>query len=333
MRALVTGATGFLGSHIAGALTRDGHCVRVLHRPNSNLSALQEQLADAPHETVIGDVLEEASLKEACAECDWVFHCAAVADYWRADRERLFHVNIEGTRRLLAAALSAGAHRVVFTSSASSIGPRADGQPTCECEPFRLDKTSFPYAWSKWQAEGICAEFAQQGLDVVILNPTVIVGPGDLNLLAGSFMRMVKKLGAFTPVFAGGATLIDVRDVARQHIAAAEHGQAGERYLLGAEKLSFTEWFALIAEAVDAPRPQLRVPNPLLRVLVSMVTTLQTLRLPIRANTENARLLSQHFYYDCRKADEAFGPPAIAISQSLRDCYAWYERNGYTVGW
>ena len=333
MRALVTGATGFLGSHIAGALARDGHSVRVLHRPNSNLSALQEQLADAPHETAIGDILDEASLEKACAECDWVFNCAAVADYWRADRERLFRVNIEGTYRLLTAASSAGVRRVVFTSSASSIGPRADGQPTRECEPFRLDEARFPYAWSKWQAEGICAEFARQGLEIIILNPTVIVGPGDLNLLAGSFMRMVKKLGAFTPVFAGGATLIDVRDAARLHITAADRGQAGERYLLGTQKLSYAEWFALLAEAVGAPRPQLRVPNPLLCALVSGVKALQALGLPIRANTENARLLSQRFYYDCRKADEAFGPPAITIRQSLRDCYAWYERMGYTVGW
>lgn len=332
-RALVTGATGFLGSHIAGALARAGHQVRILRRTHSKLLVLQEQMADHPFETIIGDILDEASLAKACAGIDWVFHTAAVADYLFTDEDWLLRVNIEGTRRILEAASAAGVRRFIFTSSASSIGPRVNGGPATESDPFRLDQKSFPYAWSKLQAEGICAEFVQKGLDIVILNPTIIIGPGDLNLIAGNLMRLVKKLGPFAPVTAGGASLIDVRDAARLHIAATECGQPGERYLLGTENWSAAQSFALIAKVLNLPKPRLYIPTPILNMLVSAIEILQLLGLPIRVNIGNMRQYSKKFYYDCRKANETFGPPMIDIRQSLQDSYDWYVRNGYTARW
>ena len=332
-KVLVTGATGFLGSHLAGALARAGHHVRVLRRHSSRLLVLQEQLAEDPYETVIGDILDPDSLATACAEIDWVFHTAAVADYLFTDEDWLLRVNIEGTRNVLDASLNAGVRRVIFTSSAASIGPGLAGEPVNETAPFQLTKNSFPYAWSKVQAENVCAEFIERGLDVVILNPAIIIGPGDLNLIAGNVMRLVKRYRSFAPVTSGGATLIDVRDVARIHLAAAESGQSGGRYLLGTKCLSAAQTFAMVAKVMQVPKPRWIIPAPILHSLIRFVEFLQWLRLPIKINVGNMRQYSKKFYYDCRKADEAFGPPQYNICQSLMDSYEWYQRNGYTAEW
>ncbi len=333
MKALVTGASGFLGSHIVGALASAGHDIRVLHRANSNLLALREQLGDAPHLAIQGDILDEAALARACEGCDWLFHCAAIADYWRNDNERLITVNIEGTRRVLTAALNAGIQRVIFTSSASSIGPGLDGQIANECEPFRLEARAFPYAWSKQQAEQLCTSFMERGLELVILNPTVLVGPGDLNLLAGSYLRLVKKLGAFCPILRGGAMFADVRDVALQHLAAAERGQPGERYLLGSENWCYEDLFVTIARILKVPRPRYTLPNSILEILATGLMGLRAIGFPIRVHPQHARLLGQRYFYDCQKAHLAFGPPRISIEQSLSDAYSWYERHGFVENW
>lgn len=332
-RVLVTGATGFLGSHLAGALACAGYPVRILRRQNSRLLALQERMSELPYETVIGDLLDTDSLALACADIDWVFHTAAVADYLFTDEKWLLQVNIEGTRNVLEAALAAGVQRVIFTSSASTIGPHPNGHPVDETIPFREDQKSFPYAWSKVQAEQICAEFIARGLDVVILNPAIIIGPGDLNLIAGNVMRLIQRFKAFTPVTSGGATLIDVRDVAQLHLLAAENATSGERYLLGTESMSAAQSFTLIAHVMSLPQPRWIIPARLLNALINVAEFLQWLGVPIRVNIGNLRHYSKQFYYDCRKANQAFGVPKIDIRQSLADSYAWYQRNGYTAEW
>ena len=332
-KVLVTGATGFLGSHLVGALARTGHHVRVLRRKSSRLLVLKEQMADHPYETIIGDILDPDSLATACAGIDWVFHTAAVADYLFTDEDWLLRVNIEGTRNVLKASLAAGVRRVIFTSSASSIGPGLAGEPVDETIPFRLDKKSFPYAWSKVQAENVCAEYIERGLEVVILNPAIIIGPGDLNLIAGNVIRLVKRYRFFAPVPSGGATLIDVRDVVRMHLAAAECGQIGERYLLGTKCLSAAQSFAMVAKVMNIPQPRWIIPTLILNGLIGFVEFLQWLRLPIKINIGNMRQYNKEFYYDCRKADETFGPPHYDIYQSLMDSYEWYQRNGFAAEW
>ncbi len=154
MKTLVTGGTGFVGSHVVRALTNAGHDVRVLHRASSRLDAL----AGLEYESAVGDILDADSLRPACSGCDWVFHVAAVADYWRADRQRMFAANVEGTRAVLQAAREAGVRRVVFTSSAAAVGLRHDGQPADESLPFNLPPQRFPYGYSKAQAESIAQQ-------------------------------------------------------------------------------------------------------------------------------------------------------------------------------
>lgn len=323
--ALVTGGTGFVGSHIARALADNGHSVRVLHRTTSRLDAL----AGVPFESALGDVLEEDALRAACDGCDWVFHVAAVADYWQADRQRLYAVNVEGTRRALRAARAAGVRRVVFTSSAAAVGFGRRGQPADEREPFSLSPHEFPYGHSKHLAEQ-AARYAWEAhrQEVVITNPVVVMGPGDLNLISGRFITEVARLQWTIPVTGGGVGVTDVRDVARWHIAAAERGQPGERYILGTANYTFNDWYAMIADTVGVPRPFLPAPGLALPLAAALVERLRALGAALPVDPEQTRLGARRIFFDYRKAWQAFGPPQVDMHTSVRETHDWYAARG-----
>ncbi|NWF70137.1 MAG: NAD-dependent epimerase/dehydratase family protein [Chloroflexi bacterium] len=325
MKALVTGGTGFLGAHIARMLREGGHSVRVLHRSTSKLDAL----AGLDYESALGDVNDDAALRAACAGCDWVFHAAAVADYWRADVKKIYEVNVEGTRRVLEAARAAGVPRVIFTSSAAAVGPRADGRPANESDPFALPPEHFPYGHSKALAETVVQEAVAAGQDVVILNPAVILGPGDLNMISGSFIVQVKRFGALAAVTSGGVMVTDVRDVARWHIVAARKGRSGQRYVLGTQNYPYTQWMGMIAEVVGVGRSRVYVPDGLLPTAATIIDTLRKLRIPTPVDANQVRLGGRKIYFDCSKAWNELGRPQIDMLQSLRDTYAWYAARGY----
>lgn len=324
MKALVTGGTGFVGSHIARQLAAAGHTVRVLHRSSSRLDAL----ASVAYESALGDVLELDALRAACKDCDWVFHVAAVADYWQADVARMFEVNVEGTRRVLRAAREAGVKRVVFTSSAAAVGLR-DAAPADEAVAFNLKPEQFPYGYSKVQAEEVVAEAVRAGQDVVIVNPVVVLGPGDLNLISGRFITEVKRLQWTIPVTAGGIGVVDVRDVARWQIGAAEHGRTGERYILSTANYSFREWYALIADCVGVVRPFLPLPGFVLPPIVLLIEGLRKLGLNLPVDADQARLGARNIFFDVSKTHRELGAPQILMRQSVEDTYRWYLENGY----
>jgi dihydroflavonol-4-reductase len=219
VKALVTGGTGFVGSHIARLLAADGHQVRVVHRTTSRLTALE----GVDYESIIGNLHDMDSLRVACQGVEWVFHVAAVADYWRADKTRMFEANVEGTRRVLEAARECNVKRIMFTSSAGALGIRTDGQPANETTDFNLQPDQFPYGYSKVLAEEVIQEAVAQGQDVVILNPAVVMGPGDLNMISGSFIIETRRL-PILPYSSGGINVIDVRDVARYSMIVEKHG-------------------------------------------------------------------------------------------------------------
>lgn len=325
MKALVTGGTGFVGSHVVRVLNEAGHDVRVLHRTTSKLNALE----GLRYESAIGDVTDEASLVAACFGCDWVFHIAAVADYWRADESRMFDVNVDGTRKVLAAARQAGVQRVIFTSSAAAVGIRDDGQPADESIPFNLSPQQFPYGYSKVQAEQVVAEAVGAGQDVVTVNPSVILGPGDLNMISGTFIVQTKRFGRFTAYTSGGVGVIDVRDVARYHLLAAEKGRTGERYLLNTANYPLKDWFTLIADAVGVARPVLYAPDWVLPGVASVVDALQSIGIKTPLDANQVRLGARNVYFDAGKAYRELGEPQIDMAQSVADSYRWYVDNGY----
>ncbi len=325
MRALVTGGTGFVGSHIVRALNQAGHEARVLHRPASKLAAL-EGLA---YESALGDILDAAALLQACQGCGWVFHVAAVADYWRADRAKMFEANVEGTRRVLDAAHQAGVQRVVFTSSAAAVGLRDDGKPSDESMQFNLPPDRFPYGYSKAQAELVALEAVDKGQDVVIVNPTIIMGPGDLNMISGSFITQIKQMGPLVPVPPGAIAVIDVRDVARMHLAAAERGQTGERYILNSANYRQGEWLGMIADVVGVRRPFLPVPGWLLPVAGAAIDAARAIGIQTPVDGNQTRLGASNIIFDGKKAWRDLVKPEIDMMQSLRDTYDWYRQHGF----
>ncbi len=324
VKALVTGGTGFLGAHVARALVEGGHQVRVLRRANSRT----DLIADLPVEHAIGDVTDADSLRAAVAGCAWVFHTAAIADYWRAQRAKMYQVNVEGARNVFQAARAAGVARVVLTSSGAAVGLRADGLPSDESVPFNLPPSRFPYGHSKSLAEQEALRAAADGLPVVTLNPSVIFGPGDLNLISGSLI--VEPARGLVPPFypAGAVTAIDVRDVAAAHLAAAEYGAIGERYLLGAQDATYRELFTMICEIVGVRAPTLPLPKALATPLSYAVGALSRLGIKLPINADQIWLSARRVLFDSSKARAAFGAPRITLRQSLEDTYQWYVRQG-----
>ncbi len=325
MKALVTGGTGFVGSHIVRALGEAGHTARVLHRPSSKLDALNE----LDYETALGDILDEPALEKACQDCDWVFHVAAVADYWRADHSKMFEANVEGTRRVLNAARNAGVKRVVFTSSAGAIGLRSDGQPANERILFNLSPDHFPYGYSKVLAERVVQEAVSAGQDIVIVNPVVVMGPGDLNMISGSYIVQIKKLGRLVPVPPGGIAVIDVRDVAQMHLAAAEYGRSGERYILNTANYTQREWMGMIADVVGVKRPFITAPAFILPLAANIIDLLRRWGIQTPIDGDQTRLGARDIHFDGSKAWAELGEPQVDMLTSLQDTFSWYREHGY----
>ncbi len=325
MRGLVTGGTGFVGSHVVRALIDAGYTARVLHRKSSKLDAL----AGLTYESALGDILDTAALKTACQDCDWVFHIAAVADYWRSDEAKMFEANVEGTRRVLQAARDAGVKRVVLTSSAAAVGFPKDGKPADESQPFNLSPEHFPYGYSKVLAEQVAQEAVAAGQDVVIVNPVIVMGPGDLNMISGTFVTQVKRFGRLVPVTPGGISVIDVRDVARMQLAAAERGRTGERYILCTANYTQREWLSMIADVVGVGRPFLPVPGFVLPLVANVVDMLRKIGIHTPIDSDQVRLGAQYIYFDGSKAWNELCKPAVDMRQSLQDTYDWYREQHY----
>lgn len=325
MKALVTGGTGFVGSHIVRALGEAGHSARVLHRASSKLDALE----GLDYESALGDILDEAALHAACQECDWVFHVAAVADYWRADHSKMMEANVEGTRRVLQAAREAGVKRVVFTSSAGAIGLRTDGQPSNERMQFNVAPNHFPYGYSKVLAERVVQEAVNAGQDVVTVNPVIVMGPGDLNMISGSYLVQIKRFARLVPVPPGGIAVIDVRDVARMHLAAAELGRTGERYILTTANYPQHEWMGMIADVVGVRHPFIPAPSFVLPIAANIIDFLRRFGIQLPIDGDQTRLGAYNIYFDGSKAWAELGEPQVDMLTSLRDTYRWYREHSY----
>jgi dihydroflavonol-4-reductase len=279
---------------------------------------------------------------------DWVFHVAAVADYRRQNgTARLYQVNVGGTRHVLETAISTGVRRVVFTSSAASLGvPPVDkaglGPPVQgeagghggvlldESATFNLPPSRFPYGHSKHLAERIVQDAVAQGLQAVIVNPTVILGPKDLNLNGGSIIREVyrRRVPAIPP---GGANYIDVADVVAGHIAAAERGRPGERYILGRQNLTHRQAARIVAEIAGAPPLRLQLPLMLMEPLAIAVDLINRIRPdePL-IDGNGVRYMKHRLFFDSSKAESelALGP-STPFRVSVERTFRWYRDNGY----
>ena len=326
MKTLVTGATGFLGSHLVRRLIEAGHSVRILYRSARKLAVLDGMA----FESVQANLDDAEALKGACDGCQVVFHVAAKADYWKDDdKDALWRINVEGTRNVLKAAQSAAVKRVIFTSSASAVGIRPGAELADESEPFNLPPQRFWYAWSKVKAEEAVAEFAADGLDVVTLNPTVIIGPGDLNAISGTFIIETARYQWAVPMSAGGLAVIDVRDVAQAHVNAINCGRSGERYILNTANYSYQEWFRMIAGAIGVRPPIFSMPNRMLEPAARFIEFWRWLGLQTPMDANQTRLGGTCVYFDGSKAYGELFTPQIDIETSLKETWRWYAEKGY----
>ena len=323
MKALVTGGTGFVGSHVVRQLVAGGHTARVLHRKSSKLNALE----GLSYEAAYGDVTDLDALRRACEGVEVVFHVAAVADYWRAEVKHMFDVNVGGTQHVLDAAQENGVRRVIFTSSAAAIG-FLDERPSDETVPFNMPQKYFPYGYSKKLAQDLVAERVRGGQDIVTMNPVVIMGPGDINVISGTFMVQMKRFGMFTPSTSGGVAVIDVRDVARYHLLAADTGIRGENYVLTTANYHYNEWFKMIAEVVGVRPPLVTVPSFLLPMGARLFDLARSLGINTPIDANQVRLGAKNVFFNGEKAWQAFGKPHIDMMQSLHDTYKWYREHG-----
>ena len=326
MRVFVTGATGFVGSHVARKLAEAGHDLRVLYRTEKKLAILE----GLNYEGVAGDLDDLELLRRACDDCEIVFHVAAKADYWKDDdKDALGRINVAGTRNVLKAAQAAGVRRVVFTSSAATVGIRAGSALSDESDRFNLSPERYLYAYSKVKAEQIVAEFVASGLDVVILNPTVVIGPGDLNAISGTFVIETARYQWAVPISSGGLAVIDVRDVAQAHVNAIDRGCNGERYILNTANYPYSEWFAMIAVACGARKPMFHTPDFMLEPIAHVIETLRRLGIETPMDADQTRLGGTFVYFDGSKAHRELFTPEIDIETSLKDTWQWYVERGY----
>ncbi|HEX7323514.1 MAG TPA: NAD-dependent epimerase/dehydratase family protein [Mycobacterium sp.] len=330
VRALVTGGTGLVGSNLVAGLIDHGVDVRVLCQPAVSTSAL-DGLDCQAH---AGDVLDGVdALAAAMDGCAWVFHVAAISDYWRyRGHDRLYRTNVEGTRNMLAAALRSGVQRFVLTSSIGALGVPAPGHQLTEADEFNLRPRRFPYGYSKHLAEGELRRAVAAGLPAVAVNPSVIIGPRDVNGI-NSAMFVEAAHGRLRIAPPGGTNFVSVADVVFGHIAAAERGRVGERYILAGENLSFRDAFGAVCEMVGRPQPKVVLPRWAIPVLASAVAAARAVvgpRLPIDA--KQMRLSAVGIYADGGKARRELGVPLTPFRTAIGDAYDWYREHHYFSG-
>jgi dihydroflavonol-4-reductase len=325
VRVLVTGGTGFLGSQLVAALVGRGDLVRVLRRARSDLITLD----GLPVEHIIGDILDPDAVARAVEGCEWVFHVAGLSSYWRARREEIYRVNVEGTRIVMEACLRSGVRRVVHTSSIGAIGIPAQGTIGNEDTSFDEMSASFAYADSKRLAEEEVRHAVAQGLPAVIVNPAVVIGAGDHYLISGSIVVELSRrwLPALPP---GGICVADVDAVVRGHIAAAQEGRVGDRYVLGGENLTYRQIAVAVGRITGRPAPRRTIPRralPLLGAAVDAVNRASS-RPPLLSG-EQIRLSARNVFFDSAKAARELDYPMLPFRGAAEKAHRWYTEHGY----
>jgi dihydroflavonol-4-reductase len=328
MLAFVTGATGFVGSHVARALEGRGADLRLLVRANSNKKNLDDLNADL----VTGDLRDPASLQKAISGCDVVFHVAADYRLWVRDPEEMYRANVEGTRAILEAARRNNVRRVVYTSSVATMGFTSNGEPADENSPVSLANMIGPYKRSKFMAEQVAFEAARAGQHVVIVNPTTPVGERDIKptptgRIVIDFLK--RKFPAYVDT---GLNLVDVKQCAEGHIAALEKGRSGERYILGGENLTLKQILDKLAAITGLPSPKLKVPY-VLALATGVVDEIVTGRIrgrEPRATIDAVRMGRKKMFASSAKAERELEWKIVSVDDALRRAVEWFRANGYT---
>ena len=327
----MTGATGFLGSHVARVLADQGAELRLLVRPTSDLRNVSG-LVNA--DRVVGDLREPESLKRAMAGCDVVFHVAADYRLWtpaKADVERMYRSNVEGTRAIIRAAQEAGVRRVVYTSSVATMGFKKDGSLVDETAPVSLGDMVSHYKKSKFMAEEVALEAGKKGANVVVVNPTTPIGEQDVKptptgRIVVDFLK--KKFPAYVNT---GLNLVDVHQCARGHVMAMEKARPGERYILGGENLTLKQILDKLSAITGLPSPKVKLPYGVALGFGVFDTyfTGKLLKKTPRASIDEVKMGRKIMFVSSAKAERELGWREVPVDGALRRAVDWFEANGY----
>jgi len=322
----VTGATGFVGANLVRELLAAGATVRALVRPNGNRRALD----GLGVEFAEGDLLDPASLARAVRGVPTVYHVAADYRLWTPDPERVYRVNVDGTRAVLCASGDAGVRRIVYTSTVGTLGLPKDGSAGTEDTPVTIDDMVGAYKRSKFLAERAASALAARGLPVVIVNPSAPIGPWDVKPTPTGQMVVDFMQGRMFATLDTGLNLVHVRDVARGHLLASERGKVGERYILGNTNLSLADIGRLLSELTGRPAPRWRVPYAVAWGGAACLEALARLTgHPPRVALTAVRMARKRMYFSAAKAVRELGLPQTDVRQALRDAVDWFAAHGY----
>lgn len=326
MKALVTGATGFVGAAVVRALLKSGVEVRVFARRNSDFTNLQQFKIDG----VYGDLRDKDSLRNALSGCQHLYHVAAHYALWARDSSIFYDVNVAGTKNIMEAARAAGTERIVYCSTIGAIGLPPDGGPGTENTPVSLSQMAGHYKRSKYLAEQEVLTLAKKGLPVVIVNPSAPVGEGDVRPTPTGQVIVDFMKGRMWAYIETGMNIVDVDDVAAGHLLAMQKGRIGERYILGTKNLTLREVFAILSSLTGVKAPSVKLPRQFVLPLAylngafSYVTSI-----PPRIPLEGVKMAKYKMHYDCSKAIRELGipqtPPEVALEKAVR----WFRDHGY----
>jgi dihydroflavonol-4-reductase len=323
---LVTGASGFIGGRLVRRLVELGESVRVLVRPDADLSGLDGLNFDL----VEGDILTAESLDKAAAGCRRIYHAAALYRLWLRNPSLIYRTNVEGTRNVIEAGLKAGVERIVYTSSAATVGLVKGGSGN-EDTPVTLHDMVGHYKRSKFLAEEVANAYAAQGAPLVIVNPTYPVGEGDVKPTPTGQMIVDFIKGKMPAYLDTGLNVVDVDDVAEGHILAAEKGQNGRRYILGNANMTLKEILYLLADITGLPKPYCRLPfYPILGLayLDSGISMLIPGREP-RVPPDGVKMARQPMFFDASRAFKELGLPQTSPRVALEKAVNWFINHGY----
>src|SRR3954451_17479442 len=316
-KTLVTGGTGFVGVHVVKALARRGDELRLLVRDKSNTKPLEA----IEWERSTGDVTDRDSVRRAMKGVDRVFHVAGTTSMRTRARDRVFQVNVEGTRNVMEEALRAGVVRAVLTSSSSAVGAAEPGGTIDEEQPFRVGPLGVTYINSKHEAELVSMRVAAKGLPVVIVNPSFVLGPDDPNPSGTSNALVRRLLLRRIPGYLDGAiNIVDVRDVAKGHVLADERGGDGERYLLTGRNFTQQRLFADLSRIAGVPPPPVRMQG---RLVIAGVEAMELAGIRMPTSADEVRSGTQWFTYRNDKARRQLGWEPRPHEETLEDTVGW----------
>jgi dihydroflavonol-4-reductase len=327
MKIFLTGATGFVGHHVAHALAADGARLRMLVRKTSNLAHLEGIEGD----THVGDLAEPESLRPALAGYDAVVHVAADYRLWIPDPDAMYRANVDGTRDLLRLAREAGVKRFVYTSSVATMHFRRDGLVINEDTPVSLEDMVGHYKRSKFLAEQQAIAASEDGQKVIILNPTTPIGPNDAKPTPTGRIFVDFLNGRFPAYMDTGLNLVDVAEVARAHVAALTRGQSGHRYILGGENLTFKQILDKMAAITGLKSPTVEIPFAVAATYAffeQLITGGIRKREP-RATLEEVRMGRKKMYASSAHAQQELGFRILPVNPAMRAAIEWFRANGY----